>query len=300
MIPPLPRRVATSRVGLALAAALLGVACSDGGSDDPVAPDETITSFSAPAAAGDTVGTEVAEGVSLDGDIPEPVPARIVDTPIGRVYAADFDGRTLYLYYRDPPRGTRCVEGCEEAWPALQADDEYVSLDATDPFSTIRRPTGELQWTLGERPLYRFRGDAAEGDVAGDGVGGLWFAARPVPAAVEGGRLVGAGSIVTGRLSEGGYEPFAPRTDVVGRTLYTLEDDGPNESTCTGACAANFPPLYADPGSVGLAPFSIFARADGRLQYAYRGQPLYFYVGDSSPGDELGDGVEGRWSVARP
>jgi len=40
-------------------------------------------------------------------------------------------------------------------------------------------------------------------------------------------------------------------------------------------------------------------RKDGSKQWAKDGKPLYFWVGDTEPGETNGDGVGGVWHVAR-
>ena len=42
-------------------------------------------------------------------------------------------------------------------------------------FSTVDRPDGSMQLKMGKWPLYTFSGDAAPGDVNGQGSGGSWF-----------------------------------------------------------------------------------------------------------------------------
>ena len=83
-----------------------------------------------------------------------------------------------------------------------------------------------------------------------------------------------------------------------GRTLYTYDPDGRRGiSTCSGPCAAVWPPYAADPGVAASADFSVFTRADGTPQWVYRGRPLYLFAGDGKPGDRDGDGVNGSWHV---
>ncbi len=43
-----------------------------------------------------------------------------------------------------------------------------------------------------------------------------------------------------------------------------------------------------------------FARADGSQQVAYNGEPLYYFTGDTAPGDANGEGVGGVWFIATP
>jgi predicted lipoprotein with Yx(FWY)xxD motif len=91
-----------------------------------------------------------------------------------------------------------------------------------------------------------------------------------------------------------------------GRTLYTYNKDVfPGQSQCTGACATKWPPLVVSGDLGALAPiaaaggFGTMTRDDGRTQVTYQGQPLYYYSGDSAPGDTNGQGIGGLWQVAK-
>jgi predicted lipoprotein with Yx(FWY)xxD motif len=47
--------------------------------------------------------------------------------------------------------------------------------------------------------------------------------------------------------------------------------------------------------------YTVVKRADGRMQWAHKGKPLYTWIKDKKPGDVTGDGVlKGAWRVARP
>lgn len=85
-----------------------------------------------------------------------------------------------------------------------------------------------------------------------------------------------------------------------GMTLYTYDRDTVGTSACMGPCAQNWPPLYAPDGSRASGDWSIVRRADGRLQWAYKGHPLYYWAKDAKPGDRTGDGVNNAWRIARP
>ncbi len=85
-----------------------------------------------------------------------------------------------------------------------------------------------------------------------------------------------------------------------GRTLYTYGKDGEGVSNCSGLCAAAWPPLLAPDSARATDGFTAIARSGGGKQWAYNGQPLYLYIGDSMPGDVDGDGADGVWHVARP
>ena len=84
--------------------------------------------------------------------------------------------------------------------------------------------------------------------------------------------------------------------DAQGRTLYLFQKDTGTTSTCTGACATNWPPLIAPaaPTTGSGANASLLGttmRAQGKTQVTYNGHPVYLYSGDHNPGDTNGEGV---------
>ncbi len=85
-----------------------------------------------------------------------------------------------------------------------------------------------------------------------------------------------------------------------GITLYRLEKDQPNVSTCTGQCATIWPPFLIAGGEpqagMGLTgKLGVITRADGSKQVTYAGDPLYFYAKDMRPGDITGEDVGSVW-----
>jgi predicted lipoprotein with Yx(FWY)xxD motif len=93
-----------------------------------------------------------------------------------------------------------------------------------------------------------------------------------------------------------------------GKALYAFTRDPRGRSTCSGACAAAWPP-YTIGGKVqaGVGAdrtlISTTTRLDGKRQVTYAGRPLYYYVGDREPGQILCQNVVefgGRWLVMRP
>ena len=96
-------------------------------------------------------------------------------------------------------------------------------------------------------------------------------------------------------------------TDANGITLYHDIQDWPNSTKspyhpytkCVGACSATWPPFYADSIKISAplkaGDFTVFTRPDGRKQIAYRGWPLYYYTGDSTPGDVNGQQIGNIW-----
>jgi predicted lipoprotein with Yx(FWY)xxD motif len=96
--------------------------------------------------------------------------------------------------------------------------------------------------------------------------------------------------------------------DSQGRTLYLFQRDSSPRSSCTGACAAGWPPLrvtgkptVGEGAKASIAVTS--ARSDGKAQVVYNGHPLYRFAGDQQPGDVNGQGVNafgGLWYAVSP
>jgi predicted lipoprotein with Yx(FWY)xxD motif len=94
-----------------------------------------------------------------------------------------------------------------------------------------------------------------------------------------------------------------------GRALYAFtRDRRGGTSRCYGACAKKWPfylaggRLLAGKG-VKRSLIGTTKRRDGRKQITYNGRPLYYYVGDKSPGQVLCQNVAefgGTWLVLRP
>ena len=111
----------------------------------------------------------------------------------------------------------------------------------------------------------------------------------------------GASSLVIGTASSATLGSYL--TGPNGMTLYTYASDTPGTSMCTETCATSWPPLtlavggQATAGSGVSGTLGTITRADGTMQVTLDGMPLYYWVGDSKPGDTTGDGVNG-FSIA--
>ena len=85
-----------------------------------------------------------------------------------------------------------------------------------------------------------------------------------------------------------------------GLSLYTYRGDSQNQSNCYNDCATAWPPFLAKPDAKATGAWTLVKRDDGSLQWAVKGAPLYYWVGDAAAGDTTGDGVGGPWDLARP
>jgi predicted lipoprotein with Yx(FWY)xxD motif len=91
--------------------------------------------------------------------------------------------------------------------------------------------------------------------------------------------------------------------DARGRTLYLFEKDRKGKSSCTGACAAFWPPLVtvgkpAAGRGVKASLLGTTRRGDGRLQVTYNRHPLYTFSLDKKAGQTKGEELSsfgGSW-----
>lgn len=96
--------------------------------------------------------------------------------------------------------------------------------------------------------------------------------------------------------------------DGEGNTLYIFLPDNQGDSTCYDACADNWPPLVGevtagmgvDEMLLGTTTRKGSAYQPGPVQITYNGWPLYYFAGDSAPGDTNGQGVKDVWYVIDP
>ncbi|EIK46446.1 putative lipoprotein [Cellvibrio sp. BR] len=205
---------------------------------------------------------------------------------------AERNGFTLYTFDNDTAGVSNCSGTCLTNWPALMA---HAGAVATAPYSLVQRASGEMQWALNGMPLYFFAGDTQAGQTNGEAIGNNWFVARTPPVAVnnhptKNRLLVAHGNIITAA--------GAADNSRLDFTLYTFDDDTPGVTTCFGACLAAWPALYAPADAQAFGDFTVITRDETSKQWAYKGLPLYFFVGDNAPGDVTGEYTD--WTIARP
>lgn len=200
-------------------------------------------------------------------------------------------GMTLYMFKKDTPDTSTCVDKCAENWPPLtvaSADAIVPGVNLQGKWGTFTRADGTIQVTYNGWPLYYFAKDAAIGDATGEGVGDVWYTVAPETVAVS----------KTDALGE-----FLVSND--GGTLYTFSKDTAGVSNCSGDCAKNWPAytvgaedkLVAGAGIEGK--LGTIKLENGKLQVTYNDMPLYYFAKDAAVGDTTGEGVGGVWTVAK-
>ena len=103
------------------------------------------------------------------------------DSTLGTI-VVDSKGMTVYMFDKDTQGSgeSSCTGGCLEAWPPVVAESDSPAVDGvTGDVATITRDDGTVQVTLDGWPLYYWQGDAAAGDVAGQGVQDVWWVLAP-------------------------------------------------------------------------------------------------------------------------
>ena len=87
-------------------------------------------------------------------------------------------------------------------------------------------------------------------------------------------------------------------TNAQGMTLYTFANDTNGTSTCTNNCLKKWPLATVEEGAIADETFTITQHPNGENQWVLKGQPLYTWVMDLSPGQTTGHGVGGVWFAA--
>ena len=164
-----PRRSRLAVLGLVAAVAVLALACGSSKNSGYGAVPATTTTTTTTVAAAAGANTTVAAAGSAS--------VKVATTSLGPVVVGS-KGFTLYFFKNDTGSTSTCSGGCAAAWPAATATGTpNASSDVTAPLTTTTRADGTIQLVLGGHPLCRFSGDAKAGDVTGQDVGNVWYAA---------------------------------------------------------------------------------------------------------------------------
>jgi len=116
--------------------------------------------------------TETEQGVTenMSGAIDENVLGVETGTD-GRAYLTDPTGKALYTTTKE------CTGECLVAWPPYTAPS---SVEVSDDLSvTYREDTQSYHYTYKGEFLYYYQADTEPGDQKGEGLGDVWFLARP-------------------------------------------------------------------------------------------------------------------------
>ena len=181
-----------SRARRLTALSVLGLATITAcGGDDDASTDTQSGATAAPAGAA-TATTAAVEYDAYGYEIERPTPTAAAGAAAGSGMAlataesslgtvlVDAGGLTLYAFTPDTGGVPTCVDSCADAWPPALVEGE-PTVDGVDAalVATVEHPAGGTQLVVDGHPLYTFAGDAAPGDVNGQGSGDAWFAVAP-------------------------------------------------------------------------------------------------------------------------
>lgn len=231
------------------------------------------------------------------------------DSRLGKILT-NGAGRSLYFFTRDAkPDTSACTGGCLNNWPIFYARNLRVGvgLDTAD-FKTIDRGNGVLQTTYKGWPLYYYVNDVMPGTTLGEGVGGIWFVAKPdYTVMLINNQLRGA----NGTNYTGSYQPGTGAVQYFvnsrGRAIYTFSRDKFRTNTFTNSTFGNngtWPIVELTPEAFpSTLDKSLFGTIQvfGRTQLTYKGWPLYYFGQDGNVrGSNKGVSVPtpGIWPVA--
>ncbi|MDQ3270074.1 MAG: hypothetical protein M3Q11_07820 [Pseudomonadota bacterium] len=152
----------------ALALGLFGIAaCQD--RSNVAAPGSQPAQAPAPGSSQPTPAAQTPAAASAAGAL------TLVQAEPG-AYVADAAGSALYSLEGDVS-GEGCIDRCLEVWPPMlvsQAQPGAAPGLAPNLVASTPRADGTVQVTYGNKPLYRYAGDAGAGRTAGHGVKDQW------------------------------------------------------------------------------------------------------------------------------
>jgi predicted lipoprotein with Yx(FWY)xxD motif len=102
----------------------------------------------------------------------------------------DAQGRTLYLWAADTGTTSTCAGACAAGWPPVTTTAKPAAGAGAKAslLGTTKRSDGSTQVTYAGHPLYRYAGDAAPGQLNGQGsdaFGAQWWVVTPAGAAAS-------------------------------------------------------------------------------------------------------------------
>ncbi len=231
---------------------------------------------------------------------PAPVTEPTIDvtnnSSLGNILTAN-NGMTLYAYTADTADTSNCSAVCQKVWaPLLTNGMPNLGTGVTSSMiGTAKLADGSLVVTYNHMPLYAFVNDTAANMSSGQGFDNVWFAVSPAGSTVgkvaEVSISLGTNSLLGSYLVGQG-----------GQAMYAYSNDKADTSTCTGACAANWPPVITlgKPSlgaGVSSALIGTIKLANGSLMLTYNHKPLYYFVGDGKVTDIKGQGIKTVWYV---
>lgn len=213
-------------------------------------------------------------------------------------YLTDKNGNALYFFSNDVGGANNCTGGCITNWPIFNVDgltqDQLGSGLLLTDFKSITSANG-TQLTYKGWPLYTYAPGGvleASGQTSGEGVGGVWFVAKPnYTIMLANSQLVGNDgnnyTVSPTDVTVAGTGKTVFFTDLDGRTLYAfVAKDSANLNKFTKADFSNNGtwPIYSTtkvvvPSTLNKSLFDSIT-VYGHKQLTYKGWPVYYFGSD--------------------
>ncbi len=182
---------------------------------------------------------------------------------------------TLYTSSADSDGKSKCTGACARTWKPAEAWQMAAAPDKD--WTAIQRDDGTRQWAYKGKPLYRYSGDFAPTEIAGDKVDGhAAVILEPAPANP---------AWVQYHESDAG-EVLA---DPSGKTLYAY-DNSRGAAFVIGFSALQdtlslYKPVVAEGDAKPDGYWSIADTDHAKRQWIYKGMPVFTNIRDKEPGD---------------
>lgn len=309
-------------IGMLVLLALALAACQPAATPTQSAPTATVPPTMAPtstqAAAQPAVpvtGATTESTTTTGGEVMLKV---ATDPKLGKILV-DGKGMTLYMFTKDTADKSNCAGGCLQAWPPFTAQGTVKAGEGVNQslIGTATLADGSKIVTYNHMPLYYWAKDTKPGDTTGQDVNQVWYVVspdgKPVKEAGEskgtpsssasGGSAPVMGDVMVKVATDAKLGKILVDSKVM--TLYMFTKDTPDKSNCTGGCLKAWPPLtVSDKATAGegvdASLLGTATLADGSKIVTYNHLPLYYWQGDTKPGDATGQGVNNVWFVVSP
>ena len=183
-------------------------------------------------------------------------------------------------------------------WRPVRAS--ALALPVGDFAVVTRSDDRSRQWAYKGEALYTYAGDYARGEVhgifAGDSNVHAALAYKNfTPTGIEVREYPGRGPLMTDSAGMSLYYvsryqlQYGGRETREGHSITYNDAKAQGAAACLGECTASWKPMLAAAKDQGWGFWEIVDRPDGTRQWAFKGSPVYTFIGDAKPGDLEGN-----------
>ncbi len=225
-------------------------------------------------------------------------------------------GFAVYYYKPDATLQATCTGACAKDWPPVLAPQGMMTVSSSmtlpKQLSVHQTPNG-MQVFYDGHALYTYAADTHTNNATGEGQDMQWYLAdyNATSMATTGNMMQGVtitpnmasnmnAFLHTGKAAINGNQVNVLMTNK-GFAIYYYKSDTMFQSTCTGACAKDWPPVLAPQGMMTVSSsmtlpkqLSVHQSANG-AQVFYDGHALYTYAADTQANIATGRGQDMQW-----